>query len=196
MKFTLGKFAPRAALTLWLPVATSLGIVAIAYDVMVNLQEIEHALPITLSEQERDVTQLVHEVSELVGTVRLARVDPTPGRIEDVLAKVREVDECLEKIRGTYNFDNLVGASAAEAGEPEDRRRLHRRSNSRHLRHRPPCPIHQPRWRRHRRPRIRRPGRPRPTRWRSSRRQPMVDPALVHSPTRSKASRCRVSWRR
>ncbi len=92
--------------------AGSLGTIYFAWS---TLLDIEHSLPVKINQQEGDVVQLMQDVSDLAWQVRLARNDPSPPRIRDVLEQVDKAETSLQIIRSNYNFDNLIGASAMHA---------------------------------------------------------------------------------
>lgn len=80
-----------------------------------TLGDIQQHLPLTVVRQQHDIALLLQDVASLAAKTGLAEAAPSPSRIEDVLDQAATVERRLEKIRGTYNFDNLVGASAMHA---------------------------------------------------------------------------------
>jgi PAS domain S-box-containing protein len=87
----------------------------VAYFVHSSLEQIRSDIPLTLSQQERDIVRLLHDLGDLVRVVQLARADPNIERTEAVLQSIDAVEARLSEIRSTYNFDNLIGASAVYA---------------------------------------------------------------------------------
>ncbi len=92
-----------------------IAISAVVFYVQKTLAEIEEALPITLSKQERDIRELVDDVGNLMRVVELARLNQTPAGFNAVLLQSREVEQYLGKIRETYRFNDLIGVSAIHA---------------------------------------------------------------------------------
>jgi PAS domain S-box-containing protein len=86
-----------------------------AYFVHSTLEQIRSDIPLTLSQQERDIVRLLHDLGDLVRVVQLARADPKEERSEAILQSIDTVEARLSEIRSTYNFDNMVGASAVYA---------------------------------------------------------------------------------
>lgn len=115
MKTRVTKFLLQAGMSFGLIVSLLVVTVGIIYYAQTTLLDIEQTLPVTVLEQEREAALLIQETSELVSLVQLARVEPSPRHIDDVLVQLQVVDERLKWIRGSYNFDNLIGASAMHA---------------------------------------------------------------------------------
>ncbi len=101
--------------SLTLVVTILIGTTATIYYVHQTLGEIEEALPITLARQERDAGLLISEVSELVYAVHMAQSNPGRNEIEAVRGGVEKIEKHLEKIRESYSFNDLIGASAIHA---------------------------------------------------------------------------------
>ena len=80
-----------------------------------TLVDIEDSLPITVTEQERDLALLYQEFSGLAGAIRIAKNNSSKLRLDEARALAQTVDRRLKQIRNTYNFDNLIGASAIHA---------------------------------------------------------------------------------
>lgn len=80
-----------------------------------TLLEIEEALPITLSGQERDIRVLVNEMGRLVQDIEYARANKSLTAFGMVLRQIDEVELYLEEIRNNYKFNDLLGASAIHA---------------------------------------------------------------------------------
>jgi signal transduction histidine kinase len=115
MKTHLTKFLRHTG-TSFILVASFLVVTAgFIYYAQTTLLDIEQTLPVTVLEQERDIALLIQNTSELVSAVQLARVKPSPGNIDNVQARLMDVDAHLKSIRSSYNFDNLIGASAIHA---------------------------------------------------------------------------------
>lgn len=102
-------------LATWVVAVTILLTVLVAYFVHSSLQQIRQEIPLTLSQQERDIVRLLYDLGELVRVVQLARADPDEERTEAVLQSVDTAEARLSEIRSTYNFDNMIGASAVYA---------------------------------------------------------------------------------
>jgi diguanylate cyclase (GGDEF)-like protein len=113
---SLKSIVTASSLTSLMLVATILiGTTSIIYYVHQTLGEIEEALPITLSRQERDVGVLISDVSELIHAVHLAQIKPGRNDIDSVRRGVEKIEKHLEKIRESYSFNDLIGASAIHA---------------------------------------------------------------------------------
>lgn len=80
-----------------------------------TLLEIEEALPITLSKQERDIRVLVNDMGRLVQSIGFARADQTPKAFRVVVRQTLEVEHDLGKIRENYRFNDVLGVSAIHA---------------------------------------------------------------------------------
>ncbi|HYE01106.1 MAG TPA: PAS-domain containing protein, partial [Alphaproteobacteria bacterium] len=85
--------------------------VAIAGYVHVTLLKVQGSLPIQVLEQERDMALMVHDLAELA----LAAEAGTPDAADRLRTALAAASARLEGIRASYNFDNLVGASALHA---------------------------------------------------------------------------------
>lgn len=97
----------------------ALGILAFTAGVIfltnTTLQDIKHAIPVTILEQERDVALLLQNTTELKGSVREAHLSPSPKSLIKVMVRLQKTEQQLNRIRSTYKFDNLLGASAIHA---------------------------------------------------------------------------------
>ena len=80
-----------------------------------TLLEIEEALPIKLSQQERDIRVLVNEVERLVQDIEFARANTGLSTFGVVLRQADEVERYLEQLRGSYKFNDLLGVSVIHA---------------------------------------------------------------------------------
>ncbi len=98
-------------LVLLLLVSTS----AVIFYVQNTLLEIEEALPIKLSRQERDIRVLINEMGRLVQDIEFARANKGMTAFGVVLRQTDAVELYLEQIRGTYKFDDLLGVSVIHA---------------------------------------------------------------------------------
>lgn len=85
------------------------------YYVQSTLQEIEEALPITLSKQERDIRVLVNEMGRLVQDLEFARANKGLTAFGVVLRQTDAVESYLKKMRGSYRFNDLLGVSVIHA---------------------------------------------------------------------------------
>ena len=92
-----------------------LGLFVTIYVLHNTLVDIEHSLPIIVTEQERDLAFLYQEFSVLAGAITMAKTAPSERHLDDARAAALKVDRRLKQIRNTYNFDNLIGASAIHA---------------------------------------------------------------------------------
>ncbi|NIW86868.1 MAG: diguanylate cyclase, partial [Gammaproteobacteria bacterium] len=88
---------------------------AIALFVHRSMTELRESLPAQVLEQQQDISYIVHDLSDLLRAVETARLDPERARDGSVLRKLHTTQRRLQQIRLTYNFDNLVGASATHA---------------------------------------------------------------------------------
>ena len=88
---------------------------AVIFYVQNTLLEIEEALPIKLSRQERDIRVLVNEMGRLVQDIEFARANKGLTAFGVVLRQTDTVELYLEEIRGTYKFDDLLGVSVIHA---------------------------------------------------------------------------------
>ena len=72
-------------------------------------------LPVEVLDQERDVAFMVQDLSDLLRVIEVARLSPNPARLAAMQEELEKARERIRHIRGNYNFDNLVGASALHA---------------------------------------------------------------------------------
>lgn len=102
-----------------IPIALVAVLLVSTFSVIVYVQrtlsEIEEALPITLSRQERDIRGLVNDMDRLVQNIAFARENFTTERFEQIVGQADQVGTDLEKIRSTYRFNDLLGVSAIHA---------------------------------------------------------------------------------
>ncbi len=80
-----------------------------------TLLDIEEALPITILQQERDISFLLQDFSELTHHIKLANMDPNTERLNTLNNKLKQVEKRIAMIRAAYHFNNLVRASAMHA---------------------------------------------------------------------------------
>jgi len=99
------------ALVLLLMIITS----SVIFYVQRTLLEIEEALPITLSKQERDIRVLVYEMGRLVQDIEFARADKSLTAFGVVLRQTDSVEHNLGEIRGEYRFNDVLGVSVIHA---------------------------------------------------------------------------------
>lgn len=99
------------SLVLLLLITTS----SVIYYVQRTLLEIEEALPITLSKQERDIRVLVYEMGRLVQDIEFARANTGLISFGVVLRQTDAIELYLEKMRGEYRFNDVLGVSVIHA---------------------------------------------------------------------------------
>jgi diguanylate cyclase (GGDEF)-like protein len=88
---------------------------SVIFYVQRTLQEIEEALPITLSKQERDIRVLVYEMGRLVQDIEFARANTGLTTFGVVLRQTDSVERNLEKIRSDYRLNDVLGVSVIHA---------------------------------------------------------------------------------
>jgi len=79
------------------------------------LLSIEEHLPATVLAQEHDIALVVQDLADLIRAVEGARLTLDPQRIDGIFVHLDGMTERLRRIRGTYNFDNLLNASSMHA---------------------------------------------------------------------------------
>jgi diguanylate cyclase (GGDEF)-like protein len=89
--------------------ATTTGVIIYVQQ---TLLEIEKAMPITLSKQERDIRVLVYEMGRLVQDIEFARANKSLTAFGVVLRQTDEVEKHLEDMGDRYRFNDLLGVSA------------------------------------------------------------------------------------
>jgi diguanylate cyclase (GGDEF)-like protein len=99
------------SLVLLLLITTS----SVIFYVQRTLLEIEEALPITLSKQERDIRVLVYEMGRLVQDIEFARANRGQTSFGVVLRQTDTIALYLEKMRGEYRFNDVLGVSVIHA---------------------------------------------------------------------------------
>jgi diguanylate cyclase (GGDEF)-like protein len=105
----------RPTASIWLVVLLLITTFSGIYYVQSTLQEIEEALPITLSIQERDIRILVNEMGRLVQDIEFARANKGLTAFGVVLRQTDSVEHYLEKMRSSYHFNDLLGVSVIHA---------------------------------------------------------------------------------
>ncbi len=105
----------RPAITLALGLVLLVGTCSLIYYVQRTLSEIEEALPITLSKQERDIRVLVNSMGLLVQNIGFVRASHSAEGFGDVVRQTDEVMLDLERVRANYRFNDLLGVSAIHA---------------------------------------------------------------------------------
>lgn len=115
MRKLVNKLLARPAIPISLVILLLVATSSVIYYVERTLSEIEEALPIRLSKQERDVRMLVGDMGTLVQSIGIARTNQAPGNFSIVLRQIHEIDQFLEVIRETYQFNDVLGVSAIHA---------------------------------------------------------------------------------
>lgn len=90
-------------------------IFSVIFYVQKTLSEIEEALPITLSKQERELRVLVNDMGTLVQNIGFARANRAPGSFSMVVNQTYEMEHRLENIRENYRFNDVLGVAAIHA---------------------------------------------------------------------------------
>ena len=80
-----------------------------------TLLDIEEALPITLSKQERDIRELVNEMGRLVNSIEFARASQSPVQVRIVFRQTGEIEKNLVAVRDNHRFKDLLGVSTIHA---------------------------------------------------------------------------------
>jgi len=93
-----------------------LGVIfGIIYYAQKTLSEIEAALPITLSKQEHDIHELMHDMATLVQDIGFTQSAYTPERFKNIITQINVLDRALQTIRQDYQFNDTLGISAIHA---------------------------------------------------------------------------------
>lgn len=79
------------------------------------LRSIEEQLPATVLAQEHDIALVVQDLADLIRAVEGARLTSNPRRFTEIFGRLDAAIDRLQRIRGSYNFDNLVNASSTHA---------------------------------------------------------------------------------
>ncbi|MCP4387053.1 MAG: EAL domain-containing protein [Gammaproteobacteria bacterium] len=115
MKLLNNKLLMRPYVSIALVMMLLLGTSSVIIYFQKTLLEIEEALPITLSKQERDIRVLVNNMGALVQNFGLARADQSPKSFRAVFRQTLEIERHLETVRENYRFDDVLGVSAIHA---------------------------------------------------------------------------------
>ena len=115
MRKLVNKLLARPAIPISLVVVLLVGTSSVIFYVERTLSEIEEALPITLSKQERDARVLVGDMGTLVQSIGIARTNQAPGNFSVVLRQIDDIKQYLEVIRKNYKFNDVLGVSAIHA---------------------------------------------------------------------------------
>ena len=99
---------------LWL-LAILVAASAIGLFVHHSVNQVKEGLPALVLKQQREVANIVHDFSDLAHHIILTKHKPDPIAIVPILERINQMEQRLDDIRTTYNFDNLVGASAIHA---------------------------------------------------------------------------------
>ncbi len=91
---------------------TTLGVIVY---VQKTLLDIEEALPITLSKQERDIRELVNEMGRLVNSIEFARASQSPVQVRIVFRQTGEIEKNLVAVRDNHRFNDVLGVSSIHA---------------------------------------------------------------------------------
>ncbi|MCH7817532.1 MAG: EAL domain-containing protein [Proteobacteria bacterium] len=105
----------RPAIAIMLVAILFFGTLIGIFYVQKTLAEIEEALPITLSKQERDIRVLVNDMGRLVQSIAFTRSNQGLIGFESVIRQTQEVEQGLKRIREIYHFSDLLGISAIHA---------------------------------------------------------------------------------
>jgi len=105
----------KPAILIALVVVLLIGTLGVIVYVQRTLSDIEEALPIRLSRQERDIRLLVDDMDRLVQNIGYARNNLTPGQFDLIVQQTDEIAHYLETIRSNHRFNDLLGISAIHA---------------------------------------------------------------------------------
>jgi len=115
MRILINKLLMRPAIPFAMVLLLLVGTSSVIFYVERTLSEIEEALPITLSKQERDIRVLVSDMGTLLRSIGIARTNQAPGKFSIVLRQIDEIQQHLSVIRESYQFNDVLGASAIHA---------------------------------------------------------------------------------
>ena len=115
MKSVTSNLLARPAIAIALGLTLLVGNCSLIYYVQHELSEIEEALPITLSRQERDIRILVNNMGRLVQNIGFVRASGDLQGFDRVLDQTDEVMQNLAQVRANYRFNDLLGVSAIHA---------------------------------------------------------------------------------
>jgi diguanylate cyclase (GGDEF)-like protein len=107
----LRRIAFDAVLLLGIAIAA----IGIGLFIHATVNEVREGLPAQVLKQHRDIAFIVHDFSDLT---RRIEAQQNPNQHSDpklLLSRIEVMNQHLTSIRKSYNFDNLVGASAIHA---------------------------------------------------------------------------------
>lgn len=110
-----GKLSRRRFVSVSLMLLLLASTSGIIFYVQQTLLEIEKAMPITLSKQERDIRVLVYEMGRLVQDIEFAQANKNLSAFGVVLRQTDAVERHLENMGDRYRFNDLLGVSAIHA---------------------------------------------------------------------------------
>ncbi len=105
----------RSATPIIICLTLIIGAISAIFYVQQTLSEIEEALPITLSKQERDIRRLVQDMGTLLQNIEFTRAEYSPLRFKRVVFQVDKISARLEGVRESYRFNDLLGISTIHA---------------------------------------------------------------------------------
>ena len=115
MNILNSKLLMRPYVSITLVILLLVGTTSVIIYFQKTLLEIEEALPITLSKQERDIRKLVNDMGSLVQSIGFARADQSPKTFRVVVRQTLALEKQLEEISENYRFNDVLGASAMHA---------------------------------------------------------------------------------
>ena len=115
MTISVNKLLLRPAISVILVLLLLIATSSVIFYVQRTLSEIEEALPLTLSRQERDIRVLVNDMGRLVQSIGFARAHPGTNEFRVVIRETLEVEQNLERMRDNYRFNDVLGISAIHA---------------------------------------------------------------------------------
>ena len=100
--------------TFWL-MAIVFAALGIGVFVHHSVNQVREGLPALVLKQQQEIANVLHDLSDLANDIGQADHHNETIDVGPILVRVKLADERLREIRKTYNFDNLVGASAIHA---------------------------------------------------------------------------------
>ncbi len=91
------------------------GFFGTVYFTWTTLLDIEISLPVKIAQQQRDITVLMQDTSDLILEVRSSIGLPAAQHVKAVLNRVEKVEAQLQMLRNAYSFDEIAGASTMHA---------------------------------------------------------------------------------
>ncbi|HEX6979179.1 MAG TPA: ATP-binding protein [Alphaproteobacteria bacterium] len=88
---------------------------AVVWYVQDTVRSVQAGLPAAVLAQEREIVAVAEALAELRFELHGARLAPSDSARRRVMERLGEAEQRLASMRQTYNFDNLVGASAVHA---------------------------------------------------------------------------------